>query len=280
MAESTRRDVNRLYMILMIAGSLLVAVLLFWLATTLSDGAWQTIAEQVAGTVLVAGLLTVAWEARGREALAGEVMEVANLGNDVERAGLHRLGDNYLKVPWEDLFRADKVDVYLALGRTWYSTHSASLESLAKRPGARLRVVLADPTDEAAVECMAARFTRTTDTVRADIRHTTDALTALARRAVDGCHIEVKHRSGEPLHAIYRFDNEAVLTLYSHRRGHGNVPFIWCQKGGTYYDFARQDFDRLLEQGVPVPTPQEVSDDGDERESGAGDAGHRRVAPD
>jgi hypothetical protein len=182
MGGNPSREINRLYTLLLVAGLIIAALVLFLIATQMGDGAWKTVFEQVAGTVIVASLLTVFWEARGRQALAGEVFEVANLGHDVQRAGLYRVNDNYTTIQWAELFKADKIDVYLGLGRTWFSNHSAALEDLAKRPGVRLRVVLADPTDDAAVECMAERFTRSAERVREDIRYATDALTGSLTR--------------------------------------------------------------------------------------------------
>lgn len=95
---------------------------------------------------------------------------------------------------------------------------------------------------------MAERFTRSADEVRADIRTMTQKFIALGRGAP--ATVEVYHRTGEPLTSLYRFDNEAVITLYSHRRDHGDVPFILCRSGGSMYDFVRDEFRKLIAQGV------------------------------
>lgn len=248
MADKQARRINDLTTWIIVLVAVLAGVLLLVLATQLPDNGWlQTVVEQAGGTVLVAALLTVAYDLVGRRALASEVMEIAELSGDIQQAGLERVGANYQAVEWDRLLKADKVDIYLGLGRTFYSVHSTALQAAAAKPTTRMRVILADPTDDAAVECMATRFTRTTEQVKADIRSATDSFVALARGAIGT--IEVYHRPGEPLNALYRFDNQAVITLYSHRRAHGEVPYIVCRSGGSLYDFVRDEFSKLIEQG-------------------------------
>jgi hypothetical protein len=251
-ADKQARRINTLSTWLIIAGAVLLGFLLLAAATQLPDGWFQTVVEQAGGAVLVTALLTVAYDLVGRRALAAEVMEMAELSGDVEQAGLERIGANYQAVPFDRLLKADKIDIYLGLGRTWYSVNSTALQAAAAKPTTRMRVILADPTDDAAVECMALRFSRSTEQVRSDIRSATDSFLALAR-AASGT-ITVYHRGGEPLNALYRFDREAVITLYSHRRSHGDVPYMLCRSGGSLYDFVRNEFTKLIEQSRELTT--------------------------
>ncbi|SOC50167.1 hypothetical protein SAMN05660748_2907 [Blastococcus aggregatus] len=261
------RRINTLATTAMVLSAVIVAILLLVLANNVFTGWLSTVTEQVGGTVLVAALLSVAWDLVGRRALAGEVMEVAGLSGDVQQAGLTSIGSDFRKAPWDRLLQAEKIDIYLGLGRTFYTTYSTALTNAAAKADTRIRVVLPDPTDDAAVDCMAERFTRSADDVRGDIRATTEKFHALGRGGAGT--VEVYHRTGEPLSALYRFDNEAVVTLYSHRRGYGDVPYLLCRSGGSLYDFVRQEFDKLIQQGVhqtgqppqppspptPAPTP-------------------------
>ena len=252
------RRINTLTTTVIVFGAVIVAILLLVLANEVFTGWLSTVTEQVGGTILVAALLSVAWDLVGRRALAGEVMEVAGLSGDVQQAGLTSIGADFRKAPWDRLLQAEKIDIYLGLGRTFYTTYSTALSTAAAKPGARIRVILPDPTDDAAVDCMAQRFTRSADDVRGDIRATTEKFLALALSGV--ATVEVYHRTGEPLSALYRFDNEAVVTLYSHRRGYGDVPYLLCRSGGDMYDFVRQEFEKLIAQGVrqtgqPPQTP-------------------------
>jgi hypothetical protein len=242
------RKINNLTSAVIVLVMLVLGILLLVLAVNLPDSWYATVIEQAGGTLLVAAVLTVAWEAYGRRALAGEVMEVADLSGDVQQAGLTRIGSDHRAAPWSRLLQAEKIDIYLGLGRTFYSTNSSALQASAAKPNTRIRVIIADPTDEAAVECMAERFTRTTAEVRADIRTATDNFLSLGRGAAGT--VQVYYRTGEPLTSLYRFDNEALVTLYSHRRAYGDVPFMLCRSGGGLYDFVRAEFDKLIEQGT------------------------------
>lgn len=149
--ERQARKVNSLLTLSLSLVLALVGVVLLVLANRVISGWLATVVEQVGGTVLVAALLSVAWDFFGRRALASEVMEIAGLSGDVEQAGLVGIGSNFRQAPWDRLLRADKIDIYLGLGRTFYTNNSTALQALAGKPGAVLRVILPDPADDAAM---------------------------------------------------------------------------------------------------------------------------------
>lgn len=62
--------------------------------------------------------------------------------------------------------------------------------------------------------------------------------------------IEVYFRKGDMVFSCYRFDNTAVVTLYTHSRARGQVPVIVCRKGGSFYDFVRRELEAIHDQST------------------------------
>lgn len=49
-----------------------------------------------------------------------------------------------------------------------------------------------------------------------------------------------------PVTSFYRFDRMAVVTLYKHARGRGNVPTLIAERYGTLYSYVEAEIDALV----------------------------------
>ncbi|MGH3765922.1 MAG: hypothetical protein ACRDTX_12360 [Pseudonocardiaceae bacterium] len=176
-----------------------------------------------------------------------------SLGRDFEAAGLLRIGANYLgELEWKQLFaEVSELDIVVAYGQTWRNLHARELAQLAARPDRRVRVFLADPHDELTVAVLADRFNITHDELRARITATRSAYEALHRP--DGAQIEVYYRPGDRVFSFYRFDDIAVVGLYSHSRARGGaVPAFVCARPGELYEFIHDELAVILNQSRPA----------------------------
>jgi len=197
----------------------------------------------------------VAWNRLA--ALAAETPEhrplSADIVADVRAAGLTRIGTTYLTdMQWSALF-ADvrELDVYMAYGQTWARMHARDLARLAARPGARIRVVLADPDDPLTVAVLADRFDLTTEELRRRIIATEADYAAL--RTDPGATIEIYYRAGDRMFSFYRLDDTAVLGFYSHARTRAaSVPVFVCERPGDLYDFITEEWQAILRDSRPA----------------------------
>jgi hypothetical protein len=57
----------------------------------------------------------------------------------------------------------------------------------------------------------------------------------------------------EPTFTFYRFDNVAVLALYTHDPDKAPVPTIVCQAGGSLYDTVNREWAALQRASEPAP---------------------------
>jgi hypothetical protein len=201
------------------------------------------------GALLVAAVaIGLLWELVGKRALASEIFEVARVGTDVRNAALLRIGTSYLDdVDWEGYFATvDKLDIFVAYGRTWRGANFHRLRNVAARPSSRIRVYLPNPHDDGLMAQLAVRFNMRADDVKARVLEARREFTEL--RVDGGGNLTVFYHDGDPLFSCYRFDKTAILTLYSHTRERQNVPTIVCRDGGTLYDFVRKELQAIEQQ--------------------------------
>ncbi|MBE8523059.1 hypothetical protein ILP97_37150 [Amycolatopsis sp. H6(2020)] len=172
-----------------------------------------------------------------------------NLTRDFAPAGLLRIGSTYLgELEWKQLFaEVTELDIVVAYGQTWRNMHARELAQVAARPNSRIRVFLADPEDELTVSVLADRFDTTADELRSRIAATREAYEALGRS--DQTRVEVYYRPGDRVFSFYRFDDIAVVGLYSHSRTRGAaVPVFVCARPGELYEFIQDELAVILEQ--------------------------------
>lgn len=229
----------------------IVGVLLLWWSGTShwkSNPQMQAFLAQSGGLLVATGLLAVAWDLIGRRALADEVLAKAGLSADVVRAGLVRVTTQYLsEVEWTSLFRdVSNLDIVVVYGATWRNSHRASLQAVARRSDARIRVFLPDPDDRETVAVLADRFRMQPAELVTKINEAISDFGSLARPG--GAAVEVSVRAGDAVFGCYRFDNRAVLTLYTHEKCRTQVPTFVVESGGNLFDFVHDELTAIAAQ--------------------------------
>lgn len=246
------RELTTSQTLLIAVGVAAVGILLLYLGGR--DDLWkhhqgfQALSNNLGGAFVVSVALALLWELRGKRNFAREVLETAQTSSDVHTAGLTRIGINYNADPdWEELFHnVQKLDIFVAYARTWRNTHLAKLRSVARTPGTRIHAFLPDPEDSATVRVLAERFSTDPDTLRNSILEAKRDFLGL--REPGGGEVKVFLRKGDSVFSCYRFDNYAVVTLYTHSKVRGQVPTLVCKDGGTLYEFVRDELRAIQDQ--------------------------------
>lgn len=226
---------------------IIISVLLLWGGQVIPSPTLASLASGVGGLIFGTAIISVGWELAGKRAFADEVMAKATLSADISRAGLTRITNQYLDdVEWRGLIRgATKVDIVVAYASTWRNTHHDSLKELSARSDTRLRVYLPDPEDPPTMESLARRFNTTATHLEGKVREAISAFDAL--RTPGGGTVEVYTRPGDMLFSCYRFDRQAVLTVYSHQRSRTSVP-TWVFGEGDLFTFVYDEINAIREQ--------------------------------
>lgn len=244
---------------LLVSGLIVVAGLsALWLVTAVTwfehHSTTKVLAEQLAGLLITTGGLALLWDLRGKREIMQEVFAKVGLGGDVASSGLQRASMDWRTVPWRELIAgAKEIDVFVAYGSTWLSTHSTELTEFAKNRRHKLRFILPDPDDSVAMAVLAARFDYTPEVIRAKVE---EAARTVAKISRDGnADIRVWYRPGAPTYTCYRFDGRVVVTLYQHKVGRGAVPTLVTEQG-SFTDFFVGDLEAIMKQSREIGRDQ------------------------
>ncbi|MFC5183877.1 helix-turn-helix domain-containing protein [Actinomadura harenae] len=175
------------------------------------------------------------------------------LAADIRTAGLLRLGNTYLPdLEWRQLFATvSELDIFVAYGQTWRHLHARELAQLARRPDARIRVILADPADTLTVRVLADRFAIGRQELVDRIENTRRDYQDLARPG--GATIDIRYWPGDRTCSIHRFDDTAVLGLYSHGRTRTSaVPGLVCAEPGELFQFVKDELETITNGSRPA----------------------------
>src|SRR5207244_95146 len=118
------------------------------------------------------------------------------------------------------------------------------LNAVARRSGARLRIVLPDPDDANVVAEMARRFATSPAETEKRIRSSREEFEAQAKNAV--AKIEVWYLPRSPVFSYYRFDSTAIVGLYHHKSIRATVPAFTFAKPGSLYDYFSDEFESMM----------------------------------
>jgi hypothetical protein len=249
---------TRLSIILGLCFVVIGGLLMWWSGTSewKSNGQVQAFLGQFGGLLVATGLLAVAWDLFGRRALADEVLAKAGLSADIARAGIVRVTDQYLAdVEWASLFRdVTKLDIFVAYAATWRSTHWGSLQQVARRSGARIRIFLPDPSNDRTVAVLADRFHTQPHALIGKINEAVREFRSLA--VPGGATLEVWLHAGDAVFSCYRFDSKAVLALYSHGQERRTQVPTFVVDGGELFEFVYNELESIAAHSKPAPEEQ------------------------
>jgi TIR domain len=166
-----------------------------------------------------------------------------------DEGGIHRYYDDFVDITddWTRLF-ADSLnlDLMIMYGRSWRNTYLKHIQSLARREGARVRVVLPahDPRDAVATRLLSL-YARRLGTTVADLRGGILEAVSEFSAVTDGSSVEVYAASVPFGHATYAFDSGAVVAFYAMGGGRGPTPAL-VLRSGHLLAFVRSDFEHLV----------------------------------
>lgn len=253
---------NRPHRTVMTMGTVIMALisLLFGVACLLVAGSvewfernpgWQNVLNNLGGAVITSLALFSVWELWGRRAYTHEILETSQFANTVKASGVTKIGMEYLTDPdWNNLFQGtDKVDIFVAYANTWRNHNRTNLQRVVENTDGRVRVILPNGANDTVIDALANRFDMTAADLRQKIVDAVRGYEGIAKSAKGT--VEIYLHDTIPLFSCYRLDNSAVLTPYTHRQDRMEVPTIVC-KGGSLYQWIRQEFDVLLKTSTQV----------------------------
>ena len=215
----------------------------------------QTLVRELGALLVVTGGITILWDLKGRRDFANEVLAKAQVSADIRSSGVQRLSLQYLDdVEWARLFqRAREIEISVSYATTWRAVQWGRFQEFCQNNKNSLRIYLPHPEDDATISILALRYASTRDKVKQQITEAASAFASLRKEG--GADIRVYYRRGDPTFACYRFDDQIVVTLYSHRRMRGDIPTMLIGSG-TLYDFFAAELTAIRDQSELQPSAE------------------------
>lgn len=226
----------------------------YWLfvgSPTITD-----LSKEVSALIAASGLVAFIWEISIKRTFFNEVMEKVGLATDADKAGLSRITmEFYRDIDWKMFFRNVKnLDILFSYGGTWRSINTLELSEIADRQGVSVRVILPNPTNDALMEQLGQRYNIDKGVMITRVR---EAENDFYSKFYDhpSSQLTVLYTDIAPIFDFYKFDNVAVITLFSYRKGKNPVPAIIVKRGGTLYKFVEEELKAFVEGPTPLAVP-------------------------
>lgn len=210
------------------------------------------------GGLLVATISIAAlWELFSKRAFLDELLAKAGLAEDIRTLGLVGLSVNPLRgTDFPKFIRtATRLDIFVCYANTWRATHEEDLRVLARKKGVRVRLLVPNPENKEVMKELAHRFGAASPEVMAEkIGVAISEMKNIFSTSGNPVDFSVWVHDENPVTSFYLFDNVAVVTLYKHARGRGNVPTFVAERGGTLFSYVQSEVDAMT-KGVDTHGP-------------------------
>lgn len=237
-------------LILALAGgfSLFISEFVDW-----QDLPWlQSIFRDI-GSLLIASIaIGLVWELFSKRAFYAEALSESRLVDDIVTTGLIGASAKWQgNIAWEELFRtADTVKIFFAYGRTWRNTYHEQIDEFASRSNTRATLVLPDPDNSIVMDSISLRTGTNTEDLANRVRESTKDFIGIFEKY--GNHnLSIWYVPFAPTYSYYCFDEKAIFSVYQHRLERAEVPTFIVEKGGTLYDFFKEEFEIFTGRNSP-----------------------------
>lgn len=208
----------------------------------------QSFIETLGSSLLVTGIITVAWDLIGKRAFTEEILSKVSMSQELMKAGIIHVipSGKSREIDWDDLFqKAIEVDLLFYGSSWWINQNFKNLESFVKRPHTRLRVILPDPDDSHTMLESSRRINATIEKeigiIAKAIKDFQDLVEQYPR-----ANVEIWLLKKSPLFSVFRFGNRAVFSPYSHRASIVEIPTIICLEDGEIFKFIMSELISIL----------------------------------
>jgi uncharacterized membrane protein YhaH (DUF805 family) len=217
--------------------------------------ALKVVARQLGSVLLVSAVITLIWKLYATRVFLDEILLKARISRDIEFSGIEQVTDSFhTDVKWAEYIRnAHEIDIFFAYAQTWRNAHLLDLRAATQNKNMRIRVVLPDPENADTINELCRRFTYKPDQLKTLINEAAEYFKKLAPvEKTKGANVEIWFLPAPPTFTFYRFDNTTVLALYTHRKERVGVPTFVCRKGGSLYEYLRNEFTDMVGGDKPM----------------------------
>ena len=261
MGTNYLKERTNLRTILVAVFLLLIGIILLVLSESaewISKTGWiKAVVSNLGGLLVATVSITLLWELFSKRAFVDELLQHAGLAEDIRSLGLIGLSVNPLRGPnFSKLIRTtSRLDIFVCYANTWRASYEEDLKILAKKNGAKIRLIVPNPDNSKVMSELAHRFNVADHNLMRDKINLAinEFKSIFSTGGISPPDFSVWVHGETPLTSFYRFDNIAVVTLYKHAKGRGNVPTFVAERGGTLFTYVEAEVDAMLRGIEPHP---------------------------
>ncbi len=205
--------------------------------------------------VFVTGLISTAWELVGKRAFVDELFTLFSISKSAAEAGIIDYSKSFQdqKIDWESLFEnLSQIDLLFWGSSTWRNHHFDRFEKFVRRKRTQLTVILPDFRDLNTIENIAYQMNKKKDDVEKYINEAIEYFIRLHKKK-PSAKMSIWLIKQPSWFSVFRFDNTAVVSLYSHRHEHVSVPTWICTKEGNLFNFIEKEIDAIVDRAKEAP---------------------------
>lgn len=231
-----------------------IALIFFAHTKVISEG-YPVISMTIAniGSLLIASVsIALVWELYTKRAFLDELLSTTDLAESIKASGLTGITLSPTKgVDYASLINQSKsLDMYVCYASTWRGSFEEELQILARKPNARVRLIIPNPSNKTLMESLCKRFTQE-GTNRDEIKKRIETAIAECKNVFNtnenpSLDFSIWVHDEPPVFSFYRFDQYSTFTLYKHGQGRTNRPTIVAKKGGELYEFIELELKAMI----------------------------------
>jgi hypothetical protein len=218
-----------------------------------TNALWLQSLSRDIGSLLIASIaIALVWELFSKRAFYAEALSASKLVDEIVVTGLIGASAKWQgNIDWSKLFHvAQSVKIFFIYGRTWRNTYREQIDEFASRPNTNATLILPDPDDSIVMTSISQRTGTPTDELANRVRESTKDFIEIFKKHGEQ-KLSIWYVRFAPTYSYYCFDDTAIFTLYQHRLERVEVPTFVIEKGGTLYDFFRDEFESFTDGASP-----------------------------
>lgn len=234
--------------IFLIGAGLLIAAEKF----TYGDGyLWmKSVVSNLGGLLVASVAIAMLWELFSKRSFLDELLEKTGLAEDLRNVGITGISLNPVRGPdFPTLIKSsERLDIFVCYANTWRANFEKDLKTLAAKKNCRIRLIIPNPENQIIMEDLAKRFNATdAAAIKSRIVDAIEEYKSLfASVNNETLNFSIWVHNKTPLTSFYRFDRNAVITLYKHAGGRGETPTLIAERGGGLYSFIENEVDAMV----------------------------------
>jgi len=232
---STKLNFKVLFIAILVVVISFVGIILvnkFWVTPCL----WKDQVILLLGAIETSAILVSIWEFIAKKSFAREILSLAKISSNVEKAGIIGVYNDFQDIEWENILNNTKsFQVAVTYANTWRESNRKVLKKFVYDKKS-IAVYLPDYTDEAILAVLALRFNMTNEKIREKIKES-----CYSFKNEIGATVYIYH--GCFMNSYYLSDNTGIMSFFNHAKEKSTVPALEVNNRGELYSYILSEFE-------------------------------------